>query len=352
MLSIIVVVIVFSILIFVHESGHYFMARRCGVKVERFSLGFGPKLFSINRDGTEYRISAVPLGGYVKLAGENYEDEVTGAKWEFLSKAPGVRFKIIAAGPILNYILGFLLFSAVFMIGAPTLTNKVGDVLDDYPAKKAGIRAGDRIVAIDGEEIVYWHELTQTIREKFTDKVELKVLRGNRTLHINIEPRIREFKDIFGKDVKIAMVGIAPSDELIFLQYGPFKSIKMGLVKIYDLTILTFRALWGLVTGSLPLKESVTGPVGIFVMTAKAAKMGFVYLLNLMAIISTSLAIFNVLPIPVLDGGHILFLAIEKIKGRPLSRRVQETAIQMGLSLLILLMLVVFYFDIMRMINK
>ena len=263
-----------------------------------------------------------------------------------------MRFKIIAAGPILNYILGFLLFSAVFMIGAPTLTNKVGDVLDDYPAKKAGIRAGDRIVAIDGEEIVYWHELTQTIREKFTDKVELKVLRGNRTLHINIEPRIREFKDIFGKDVKIAMVGIAPSDELIFLQYGPFKSIKMGLVKIYDLTILTFRALWGLVTGSLPLKESVTGPVGIFVMTAKAAKMGFVYLLNLMAIISTSLAIFNVLPIPVLDGGHILFLAIEKIKGRPLSRRVQETAIQMGLSLLILLMLVVFYFDIMRMINK
>lgn len=351
-LSVIVVVIVFSILIVVHEFGHFIMAKRCGVKVERFSLGFGPKIAAIKRGDTEYRISAIPLGGYVKMAGETYEDKPTGAPWEFLSKPPGQRFKIVVSGPLLNYILGFLLFSTVFMIGYPTLTNKVGRVLDGYPAKEAGIKSGDRIISIDGKKIEYWNELTAIMHKRLEGKVDLIVLRNGRTLQLKLKPRVKEYKDIFGKDVKIAMVGIAPSDELLYIKYNFVESIRNGLSKLSELTILTLKAIWSLITGRLSLRESVTGPVGIFILTAKAARLGLVYLLNLMAVISASLAIFNVLPIPVLDGGHIIFLAIEKVRRKPLSPKVQEVTIQIGLGLLVILMLFVFYYDIMRIVGK
>lgn len=352
MLSWVAVVIVFSILIVVHEFGHFIMAKRCGVKVERFSLGFGPRLISVTKNETEYTISLIPLGGYVKMAGETYQDKPTGAEWEFLSKSPGERFKIVACGPFLNYILGFLLFTIVFMIGSPTLTNEVGKVLDDFPAASAGIKPGDRIVSIDGKEIEYWHELTGIMHKKLEGKAHLVILRGNRTLEVDVRPKIKEHKDLFGKEVKIALVGITPSDELIFIKYSPLESIKRGFSRVFELTTLTFKAVWSLIAGRLSLRESVAGPVGIFVLTAKAAKLGLVYLLNIMAIISTSLAIFNILPIPVLDGGHIIFLLIEKIRRRPLSAKIQEAAIHVGLGILILLMLFVFYYDIMRIVGK
>ncbi|MBL7069828.1 MAG: RIP metalloprotease RseP [Candidatus Omnitrophica bacterium] len=352
MLNIIAVVIVFSILIVVHEFGHFMMAKRCGVKVERFSLGFGPKLISIKKGETEYMISLVPLGGYVKLAGESHQDKLTGEGWEFLSKPPGQRFKIVACGPFLNYILGIILFSLVFMIGAPTLTNKVGEVLEDYPAYASGIRPGDKIVSIDGKEVRYWHELTEIMHKKLEGAARLEILRRESTLNLVIKPKIKEFKDIFGKDVKIAMVGIAPSDELIYIKHNPAESFYRGLVKTFQLTAITFKAIWNLMIGRLSFRESVTGPVGIFMLTAKAARLGLVYLLNLMAIISTSLAIFNILPIPVLDGGHILFILIEKIRRRPLSPKAQETSVQIGLGILIVLMLFVFYYDIMRIISR
>lgn len=351
-MSAIVFIIVLSVLIIVHEFGHFVMAKRCGVKVERFSLGFGPKILGIKKGDTEYRLSLVPLGGYVKMAGETYQDELTGREWEFLSRPPWQRFKIVASGPFLNYVLGFILFSAVFMIGAPTLTNEVGSVLDGYPAKTAGIRPGDKIISINGEETKYWNELTDIIHGRLEGKVKLSVLRDGKTLELQMKPRIREFKDIFGKDVKVAMVGIAPSDELVYIKYNPAESIHKGFLKICELTAVTFKAIWSLATGRISFKESVTGPVGIFVLTAKAAELGLVYLLNIMAIISTSLAIFNVLPIPVLDGGHMIFILIEKIRRRPLSPKVQDVATQIGLGILIMLMLFVFYFDIMRLVGK
>jgi len=352
MLNIISVVIVFSILIVVHELGHFVMAKRCGVKVEKFSLGFGPRLMGIKRDETEYVISLVPLGGYVKLAGETHQDELTGEAWEFLSKPAGQRFKIVACGPFLNYILGIMLFSLVFMIGAPTLTNRVGEVLEDYPAYASGIRPGDKVISVDGQKVSYWHELTEIMHKKLEGTARLEILRGKRKLNLAIKPKIKEYKDIFGKDVRIAMVGIAPSEELIYIKYNPLESFYKGLVKTFELTGLTFKAIWNLIIGRLSLRESVTGPVGIFMLTAKAARLGLVYLLNLMAIISTSLAIFNILPIPVLDGGHILFLLIEKIRKKPLSPKAQETSVQIGLGILIILMLFVFYYDIMRLISK
>lgn len=352
MLSALAVFMTFSILVVVHEFGHFIMARKCGVKVEKFSLGFGPKIASIKKGDTEYRLSLIPFGGYIKMAGETHEDRLTGASWEFLSKSPGERFKIIICGPILNYILGFVLFSIVFMIGAPTLTNGVGEVIDNHPAKQAGIIAGDRIVSIDGEKIEYWHELTENIHGKLEGRINVGVLRDNRVFQVNVKPQIKELKDVFGKSINIAMIGIRPSDELVYIKHGPIESVRKGALKVWDLTTLTFKALWNLVIGRLSLKESVTGPVGIVVLTAKAAKLGIVYLINIMAIISTSLAIFNVLPVPVLDGGHLLFLGIEKIRRKPLSEKVQGIATQIGLGLLLMLMLYVFYFDIAKFFSK
>ncbi|MDB4349485.1 RIP metalloprotease RseP [Omnitrophica bacterium] len=352
MLSVIVVVIVFSILIVVHEFGHFIMAKKCGVKVERFSLGFGPKIIGVKKGETEYRISAIPLGGYVKMAGETYQDKLTGERWEFLSRPPFERFKIVICGPLLNYILGFLLFSLVFMLGSPTLTNKIGKVMDDYPAKAAGVKPGDSVISIDGERVQYWDELTRIIRKKLKGNVKLVVLRDDRELMLTLTPKVKEFKDIFGKDVKIAMVGIASSDELIFIKHNPARSIYKGFKKTIELTTLTFKAIWSLILGRLSLRESVTGPVGIFILTAKAAKLGLIYLLNMMAIISTSLAIVNILPIPVLDGGHLVFLLIEKMRRRPLSQKIQETATQIGLGLLLILMFFVFYYDIARFFGR
>jgi regulator of sigma E protease len=352
MLSALIFILVLSVLIVIHEFGHFIMARSCGVRVEKFSLGFGPRVVGIKRGDTEYMISAIPLGGYVKLAGESHHDEVKGEPWEFLSKPPGDRFKIIAFGPFLNYVLGFLLFSVVFMMGSPTLTNKVGKVPEGYPAKEAGVMAGDRIVAVDGKEVKYWHELTDIIHKKMEGAVDLDILRKGEIISMTMPPRISEYKDIFGKKTKIAQVGIAPSDELLYIKYHPVESLRMGGKKIIELTGLTFRAIWNLIIGRMRLKESVTGPVGIFVLTARAARLGPVYLLNIMAIISTSLAIFNVLPIPVLDGGHMIFLAIEKVTRRPVSVKVQEVLTQIGLGVLILLMLFVFYYDIMRLMGR
>ncbi len=352
MISAIVFILVLSVLIVVHEFGHFIMARRCGVRVEKFSLGFGPKLIGIKRGDTEYRISAIPLGGYVKMAGESHQDKLTGEEWEFLSKPVGKRFKIVISGALLNYILGFLLFSLVFMMGAPTLTNEIGEVIEDFPAKAAGLMAGDMIVGIDGKDIKYWHELTDVIHKKLHGDVELEVLRGDRIRNVIVTPKVGEYADVFGKKVSIAQIGIKSSDEVIYVKYNPIKSVSLAFDKITELTTLTFKAIGNLIIGRMKLRESVAGPVGIFMITTQAAKMGLVHLLYIMAIISTSLAIFNVLPIPVLDGGHILFLAIEKIRKRPLSPKVQDVAAHVGLTLLLLLMLFVFYFDIMRVIGN
>jgi len=353
--SIIAFLFVLSVLIVIHEFGHFIAARKQGVKVEKFSFGFGPKLFGIKRGDTEYVISLVPLGGYVKLAGDEPAC-AEGKPWEFLSKSVGQRFSIIFLGPLLNYVLGFLLFWMVFFIGSPTLTNKVGDVLKDYPAHSSDIAKGDRIISVDGEPTKYWDELTEIIHNKKEGKLVLVIERpvrsGVRTLEIDVTPKRREITDIFGKKRTISLIGIAPADETVDIRYGFFESFSMAGDRLFKLTRLTYKALLFMVSGKLSFKESVTGPIGIFVITSKVAEMGFIHLLQLMAILSASLAIFNLLPVPVLDGGHLLFLIIEKIKGKPLSVRFQEIATQVGLALLIALMLFASYSDILRFVLK
>ena len=347
MLSLVYFLIVLGALVLVHEFGHFITAKRCGVRVERFSIGFGPKLFSVKKGETEYLVSAIPLGGYVKMAGDE-PSEIKGKDWEFLSKSVGDRFKIIVAGPLLNYVMAFLIFSVVFMFGSPTLTTEVGSLLKDYPAEKAGLLAGDKVTAIDGKNIGDWEEMTEIIHKHIEGSIKLTVNRGGKIFDIDIKPNVRETKDIFGKDVRIALIGIAPSQSIKKVKYGFLESFGMGAKKLLQLTAITYKAIWSMLIGRLSVKESMTGPIGIFIITGKMAQMGFIYIFHLMGILSASLAIFNLLPFPVLDGGHIIFLALEKLRGKPLSAKAQEAIMNVGISLLILLTIFIFYNDMIK----
>lgn len=348
MLSTFSFIIVLSVLVIVHEFGHFIVAKRTGVRVEKFSIGFGPEIFGITRGGTRYLISAIPLGGYVKLAGETEADEIKGKKWEYLSRSVGERARIIFAGPLLNYILAFFIFSFVFIIGYPALTSTIGKILPDYPAGAAGIKAGDKILEINGLIVNYWEDVTRIVHTNKEPQIKLLVERNGELINITVLPKSQEVKTIFGSKKRVGLIGIMPIDEIVYVRYGIIKSFYMGCKKLFILTYITYRALWAILTGAVPFKDSITGPVGIFYITGQAAKLGFVYLLQLLGVLSAALAIFNLLPVPVLDGGHLLFLAIEKVRRRPLSYKVQENVTQAGLIFLICLMVFVFYNDFMR----
>jgi regulator of sigma E protease len=340
--------VVLSVLVLVHEFGHFIAAKRVGVRVETFSFGFGPKLFSVKKGDTEYRISAIPLGGYIKMAGDEPGEVLTGKSFEFLSRSIWERFLVIFAGPLLNYVLAFLIFSVIFMFGSPTLTTEVGSLLKDYPAEKSGLVIGDKVIKADGKDVKYWEDMTEIIRKHLEGPIKLTIEKNGKISDVEIQPIIREVKDIFGKSTKIALLGIAPSQKIENVRYGFLESFSKGFRKVIDLTAITYKAIWSIATGSLSVKESMTGPIGIFIITGKAAQMGLIYLFHLMAMLSASLAIFNLLPLPVLDGGHILFLFVEKLRGKPLSVKVQENIANIGVGLLILLTVFIFYNDIVK----
>jgi len=347
-LSAVSFIAVLSILVIVHEFGHFIVAKRTGVRVEKFSIGFGPEILGISRGGTRYVVSLIPLGGYVKLSGETPEDGIKGEKWEYLSRAVGERARIIFAGPLLNYLLAFFIFSFVFIAGSPTLTSTIGKVMPDYPAAASGVIAGDKILEINGERVNYWDDVTRIIHTNEEAQVRLLIERKGNFIDLEVKPEQKEMKTIFGSKKRVGLIGIMPANDIVYVKYGIAKSFYMGARKLIDLTYITYRALWASITGSVPFKESMTGPIGIFYITGEAAKLGLVYLLQLMGVISASLAIFNLLPLPILDGGHLFFLVIEKVRKRPLSYKLQENITQIGLFLIIGLMLFVFYNDFMR----
>ncbi|MFH1201824.1 MAG: RIP metalloprotease RseP [Candidatus Omnitrophota bacterium] len=347
MISTLVFIITLSVLIIVHEFGHFIVAKRLGIRIEKFSLGFGPEIFKVKRGDTQYIISLIPLGGYVKMAGDNPQD-FKNKEDEFLARSPSERAKVIFAGPLLNYILAFLCFWMVFFIGYPTLTTRVGEVMKGYPAQKSGILEGDRVLMIDNQPVKYWDELSEIIHNKKFQPAELLILRDRRPIKLTLYPRVEKMKNLFGKEVTIGLIGIRPSENMIMVRHGFWASSFLGLQRLFSLTAITFKGVFYMVTGSLPFKESVTGPLGIFNILSEAAHMGLSILINVVGVLSMSLAIFNLLPLPVLDGGHILFLLIEKVRGRQMSEKVEDVINQVGVSFLILLAIFIFYNDLVR----
>jgi regulator of sigma E protease len=335
------------VLILVHEFGHFIAAIKQGVRVEIFSLGFGRRLFVRKKKDTEYVISAIPLGGYVKLAGDNLE-EYKGLPDEYLSKPVGKRFNIIFFGPVMNYLLAILLFCAVFFLGYPYLGTKVGSLREGMGAMQAGIKVGDRIVSVEGKRVKLWDELAATLRaNNQKESVSVAVLRDDKELAFQVSLMQYTVEDVLKQKKRIGAIGISPDyNEVIRQRYGFFESIKLGFRKTFELTSLTYRAFGSIIARRLPLRESAAGPVAIWDLFGNVKTITDFLLLT--AILSLSLAIFNLLPLPALDGFHIFLLGIEKIRGKYLSKKAEEVFGQVGMSFLILLAVLVTYNDLAR----
>jgi len=349
MVPLITFIIVLGVLIIVHEFGHFIIAKKVGIRVEKFSLGFGPRLLRKKSGDTEYSLSLIPLGGYVKLAGDSPE-EYKGEPYEYLSKKPSQRAAVIFFGPLLNYLMGFLCLWFVFMTGYPVLTTKVGRLMEGFGAQQAGIKSGDRIIAIDGQEVKFWDQLQKiTQSKKDASSIKLVIERDNREYNFEVKIQEKELGDMLGQKRKRGLLGITPEGEAVKVRYGPFKSSLLAAEKTYELTVISYKGLWRIIVGRLSLRESVTGPLGIFYITSKAAEMGVTAVIQLVAVLGIGLAIFNLLPLPILDGGHILFLAVEKIRGRRLSVKAENIINKIGLTFIISLAVVVTYIDVWRL---
>jgi len=346
--SAVVVLLVFGALIIVHELGHFIAARVTGVRVERFAMGFGRKLFGVERGGTEYRINLFPIGGYVKLAGED-PSESTGSPDELYAKPPFARFWIFVSGALFNYILAFLLLIFLFSVGIPNATSTIGGVLENSPAKQAGIRKGDKILSIDGKEVKYWTEVLAVITSNTKAlPMAIEIERDGKIVDVEVAPM--ETGD--GKKVGRKIIGIAPGTEIEVLKGNPIEAVGLAFREVKSFTVMTYKMIWFLVTRQVPVRGSVGGPISIVELLARAVKYGPVLVIDIMARISLALAIFNLLPFPILDGGHVLFLIIEKLRGRPLSIKAQEMVTQVALVLLISFVLYVSYLDTARIVQN
>ena len=347
-------IIVLGVLIFFHELGHFLIAKLCNVKVLKFSLGFGPKVMGKKMGETEYIISAFPLGGYVKMLGEeNNEEIIPEEAHRSFSKQPVVaRIAIAAAGPIFNFLLAFILFSGIFLIsGYPIMIPEVGQVRPDSPADKSRILKGDIIEYIDGKKINKWGDIKKFIEKSPHKDLHMVIIRGNKRIATIVSPKEEIVKNIFGEEIKSALIGIVASGNINELQLGPFQALMEGGKKTWELTALTVLTVVKLFQGVIPLK-TLGGPIMIGQLTGDIARENLSYLLPFMAVISINLAILNLLPVPVLDGGLILLFLIEIVIRKPLSIKKREMAQKIGFFLLILLMGIVFYNDLVRIITK
>jgi regulator of sigma E protease len=347
-------IIVLGVLIFFHELGHFLIAKLCNVKVLKFSLGFGPKVMGKKMGETEYIISAFPLGGYVKMLGEeNNEEIIPEEEHRSFSKQPVVaRIAIAAAGPIFNFLLAFILFSGIFLIsGYPIMIPEVGQVRPDSPADKSRILKGDIIEYIDGKKINKWDDIKKFIEKSPHKDLHMVIIRGNKRISTIVSPKEEIVKNIFGEEIKSALIGIVASGNIKELQLGPFRALMEGGKKTWELTALTVLTVVKLFQGVIPLK-TLGGPIMIGQLTGDIARENLSYLLPFMAVISINLAILNLLPVPVLDGGLILLFLIEIVIRKPLSIKKREMAQKIGFFLLVLLMVIVFYNDLVRIITK
>ena len=347
-------IVVLGVLIFFHELGHFLIAKLCNVKVLKFSLGFGPKVMGKKMGETEYIISAFPLGGYVKMLGEeNNEEIIPEEAHRSFSKQPVVaRIAIAAAGPIFNFLLAFILFSGIFLIsGYPIMIPEVGQVRPDSPADKSRLLKGDIIEYIDGKKINKWGDIKKFIEKSPHKDLHMVIIRGNKRISTIVSPKEEIVKNIFGEEIKSALIGIVASGNINELQLGPFQALMEGGKKTWELTALTVLTVVKLFQGVIPLK-TLGGPIMIGQLTGDIARENLSYLLPFMAVISINLAILNLLPVPVLDGGLILLFLIEIVIRKPLSIKKREMAQKIGFFLLILLMGIVFYNDLVRIITK
>lgn len=353
-ISIFAFILVLGVLVFFHEFGHFIIARLCGVGVEIFSLGFGPRVWGKKMGRTDYRISAIPLGGFVKMVGEDPEAEVAPEDLpvSFTHKPVLQRIMIVAAGPVFNFLLAALIFFAIFRFyGTYVLRPVVGSVNADTPAQTAGLQEGDLVAAINGKEIESWQEMAEIISGSGGDPLLFTIQRDGSSFETEIAPTTAVMPNMFGEETERYVIGITSDQEAFyFRKMAPLDAIGESIYRTYDVARLTLLTIVKLFQGTVST-ETLGGPIMIAQMAGEQAKEGAANLSVFIALLSVNLAVLNLLPIPVLDGGHLLFFMIELVMQRPVSTRVREVAQQAGIFVLLLLMMFVFYNDISRILS-
>jgi regulator of sigma E protease len=350
---------VLTVVVFVHELGHFLVARWCGVRVLVFSIGFGRELVGLtDRHGTRWKLAAVPLGGYVKFFGDENVASVPDRESvaamsdaerseSFFHQPLAKRAAIVAAGPIANFILAIVIFAAVFAAyGRPDNVARVEAIEPNSAAAAAGFRPGDVVVAIDDHQIKTFIEMQRVVRAHADQKIQVEIERDGRILTLSATPTLKEVPDNFGKVHRFGILGIqGPRDRI---KVGPVEAIGYGAQETWSIVDETFSYLYRMVTGR-ESADQLGGPVGIALMSGEAAKLGFDVLIRWVAAISVSIGLLNLFPIPLLDGGHLLFYGLEGVRGRPLSERTQEIGFRIGFAIVLMLLVFATYNDIPRL---
>jgi len=341
-------IFVLGVLIFVHELGHFILAKIVGIRVERFSLGYPPRMFGKTIGETDYCISWIPLGGYVKLSGmidESLEkNSIKGEPWEFMSKPIWQRVLVIFAGPMMNVFLTFAIIAGfVFLTGPhqiPGERSVIGEIMENKPAAKANLKAGDKIIEINETPVSSWEDVVKNIEQSPEgEALSIRWIRADAILTATITPH-------YDSTLQRNLIGIMP--EIISKNFTFFESIGYGIETTYQWTAMIFTAIGKLITGDIELRNSLAGPVSIYKLVQESATFGVGGLIRFIAMLSLNLAIFNLLPIPVLDGGHLVYLGIEAIIRRPISTKTKIIIQQIGMALLLILIVLVTYNDLTR----
>lgn len=349
-ITIVSVIILLGVLIFVHELGHFLMAKTMGVGIQKFSLGFGPKLIGKKIGETEYRLSLIPLGGYVKLLGESENETLSSEekKRSFLKQPLYKKISIVAAGPIFNFLLAIVIFLVVYMVGIPTLGTKIGGILLESSASLSGLQKGDVVKSIDQKKVNRWEEISETISKSQGKVLKITIERNQQILTFSITPRLTKVKNLFGESIEDYKIGISPAEYLVIVRLNPIHALTAGLQRTWFISKLTLISIVKIFKGVVSPK-SLGGPILIAQIAGAQVKEGIIPFLLFMALLSINLGILNLLPIPVLDGGHLFFYFIEGIFRREISVKWKEMAQQIGFIILILLMIFVFMIDIDRL---
>lgn len=349
--------VLLTILVFVHELGHYWVARKCGVRIETFSIGFGPEIFGwTDRVGTRWKFSAIPLGGYVKMFGEaemdgsapsepmTPEDEAVA----FSKKSVGRRAAIVAAGPLANYAFAIAVLSVLFMtVGQPYTPALIGEVMEGSAAEAAGLKAGDRFVRVAGSKVDRFEDVQTIVRIHPGETVQIVVERGGKLIAVPVTPKVHETKDLSGNMIKIGLIGVRQSGKAYEVR-NPVSALFEATKESIDLSYFALNTVGQMIVGKRDIRE-LGGPIRIGQISGDVAQLGFIPFISLVAMLSINLGMINLFPVPMLDGGHLVFYAIEAIRGKPLAVRTQEVGLRIGLVLVLGLMLFVTINDLVNL---
>lgn len=349
-----------TVIVFIHELGHFLVARWCGVDVECFSMGFGREVFGWHDSkGTRWKVAWIPLGGYVKFRGDANSASIPSAEalalaagdpGNFHGKPVWQRAAVVAAGPIANFLLAIAIFATLFMaVGAPVIEPRVDAVLPGSAAERAGIRAGDVIVSIDGKAIDDFAQLQQAVFTRAGEELTVVIDRSGERLSLPIVPDLREESDNFGGKIRIGILGVRsnPDGPVRFESMSPLKALERAVERTWFIVDTTFSYIGKLVMGR-ESADQLGGPISIAKAAGDAASLGVFQFVTVVAFLSVSIGLLNLFPIPMLDGGHLVYYAIEAVRGRPLGENAQEWGFRIGFSLVIMLMLVGTWNDVIR----